>query len=145
MRNLVPRFPALALVPAMLLAAFAGAAAANPSAAPAIRVTLGKPGEFAITPSVATARAGKATFVITNRGTITHEVNVIRVAGPTVVLPRGRTPGQVLERGKIAAAEGLRAGRHTSLSVVLKPGRYQLFCNIPGHYMSGMRTTITVT
>ena len=51
---------------------------------------------------------------------------------------------QVREKGKVAAADGLRSGQAGTVSVTLKPGTYQLFCNIPGHYKGGMHNVITV-
>ena len=38
----------------------------------------------------------------------------------------------------------LQPGTSGKVTLQLKPGVYQLFCNVPGHYAAGQRTTITV-
>jgi uncharacterized cupredoxin-like copper-binding protein len=39
----------------------------------------------------------------------------------------------------------LNPGATGSLTVALKPGRYLLICNVPGHFASGMWTEFEVT
>jgi uncharacterized cupredoxin-like copper-binding protein len=38
----------------------------------------------------------------------------------------------------------LDPGKSGALTITLEPGLYLLFCNVPGHFISGMWTTITV-
>jgi uncharacterized cupredoxin-like copper-binding protein len=46
--------------------------------------------------------------------------------------------------GHLGEVSELDPGQSGSLSMKLDPGTYMLFCNVPGHYMAGMWTTITV-
>lgn len=140
----LPRIPTALIALLMGSASFAATADAH-AATKTVKVTLGKPTEYSVTPSVTSVKAGKVTFVVTNKGTITHELNVIGVSRATATLPKGTAAGQVREKGKIAAVEGLKAGKSSTVSTRLTPGTYQLFCNIPGHYAAGMRVSITVT
>ena len=34
--------------------------------------------------------------------------------------------------------------RSAALTLTMKPGKYVLYCNLPGHYMAGMWTVIDV-
>jgi len=43
--------------------------------------------------------------------------------------------------GEISDLDPLASG---ALTLTLKPGTYILFCNLPGHYMAGMWTLVTV-
>jgi uncharacterized cupredoxin-like copper-binding protein len=38
----------------------------------------------------------------------------------------------------------LDPGKSGSLTLTLDAGTYMLFCNLPGHYMAGMWTFVTV-
>lgn len=98
---------------------------------------------------------GKLTFLVNNTGTIPHEMLVVPLGGTQSAgtRPLGRD-GRVDEagsRGEAAAtcAEGEGDGILPSstgwLTLDLPPGRYELFCNLPGHYWAGMYTELTVT
>lgn len=41
--------------------------------------------------------------------------------------------------------QGILPGTSSWVSVTLQAGRYELVCNLPGHYATGMYTQITVT
>lgn len=43
------------------------------------------------------------------------------------------------------AGSGIRAGTSSWLTMTLKPGRYELVCNLPGHYTAGMHTELDVS
>ena len=53
----------------------------------------------------------------------------------TLVFDGGKVPGFKLEAG---------SGESDELKVDLKPGKYTIFCDIPGHREAGMEGTITV-
>ena len=44
-----------------------------------------------------------------------------------------------------ALVEGIAAGSAGWVTLDLAPGRYELVCNLPGHYAAGMYTLLTVT
>ena len=54
----------------------------------------------------------------------------------TLVFDNGKVPGFKLEAN---------SGQSDELKVDLKPGKYTIFCDIPGHREAGMEGTITVT
>jgi uncharacterized cupredoxin-like copper-binding protein len=70
--------------------------------------------------------AGKQTFAVTNTGKIQHDL-AIEGAG----VKETKTP--LIDPGKKA-----------SLEVDLKPGRYKLYCTVPGHEQLGMKAEVMV-
>jgi hypothetical protein len=91
--------------------------------------------------------AGRVRVRLENKGPDSHELIVVRqVAGQPMPL---RSDGltideEAVERRTAVVIEGLdRGGTHEQL-VTLKPGRYLLFCNMAGHYLGGMHTTLVV-
>jgi uncharacterized cupredoxin-like copper-binding protein len=84
-------------------------------------------------------RAGKVTFTVANTGKLTHEMIVERTPvtlDPSGKANEGHSSGEVPE---------LQPGKSGNVTLQLKPGTYQLFCNVPGHYAAGQHTNITVT
>ncbi len=103
---------------------------------------------------VRTVRAGRVTLVAANRGTRPHELVVLP-------LPNGQPPGArslaadntVDESGSLGEASrscaagegpGIAAGATGWVTVDLRPGRYELVCNRPGHYRAGMVAELDV-
>jgi uncharacterized cupredoxin-like copper-binding protein len=97
--------------------------------------------------SEATLKAGKITFEVTNVSEeMIHEMVIAPVADPSVPLPYNADEYRVMEEdsgylGEISDLDPLASG---ALTLTLKPGTYILLCNLPGHYMAGMWTLITV-
>lgn len=83
--------------------------------------------EWSVNLSQSEVPAGKVQFVTTNQGTFKH--NAVVLQGGTVL---GRTPN-------FTSAEGPQI-----FEVDLKPGEYQVICDIPGHPEQGMKTTLVV-
>lgn len=44
-----------------------------------------------------------------------------------------------------AGGEGILPSGSGWVTLDLQPGRYELLCNLPGHYRAGMYTELTVT
>jgi uncharacterized cupredoxin-like copper-binding protein len=103
---------------------------------------------------VRTVRAGRVTLVAANRGTRPHELVVLP-------LPNGQPPGArslaaddtVVESGSLGEASrscaagqgpGIAAGATGWVTMDLRPGRYELVCNRPGHYRAGMVAELDV-
>ncbi len=99
--------------------------------------------------------AGQVSLRVANNGMLAHEVMVMPL-GP------GQNPGQRLigndwkvdETGSLGEAartcgagegDGIAPGAMGWTTLSLTPGRYELFCNIAGHYGSGMYTELDVT
>ena len=99
--------------------------------------------------------AGQVSLRVANNGWLPHEVIVMSL-GP------GQSPGQrpiggnweVDEAGSLGEAaqtcgagqgDGIAPGTMGWTTLTLNPGRYELLCNIAGHYGSGMYTELDVT
>ena len=101
-----------------------------------------------------TVRAGQVSFVARNMGWRTHEVVIMPLSAGRY--PGQRVPGpggKVDEKGSLGEAssscaagsgEGIAAGTVSWLTVTLAPGSYELLCNLPNHYVSGMWQGFTV-
>ena len=101
-----------------------------------------------ITAAPATASAGIVTFHVTNSSKDTiHEMIVMYLEDPTKPLPYVDAEQRVDEdkAGDKGEVSELDPGATGSLTVVLKPGRYLLICNVPGHFAAGMWTEFEVT
>ncbi len=98
---------------------------------------------------------GTASFLAINSGSVIHELLVLQ-------LPNGQSAGSraigsdatVSESGSLAEASdacgegvgsGIVPGASSWVTVSLPPGRYELVCNLPGHYAAGGYTELTVT
>lgn len=97
--------------------------------------------------SKTTVPAGMVTFNVTNasRGII-HEMVVSPITSTDEVMPYIVAENKIDEdaAGDLGEIE-LDPGRSGTLGIDMKPGQYLLYCNIPGHYVSGMWTVLTVT
>ncbi|WP_248323879.1 MULTISPECIES: hypothetical protein [unclassified Caballeronia] len=92
------------------------------------------------------ARAGRVSFEVTNvaRSGTVHEFVVL-----STNIDESRLPvrnGQVVEGQlkKMGEVENVHNASSKRLSLNLRPGRYVLICNMPGHYAMGMHKTLTV-
>jgi uncharacterized cupredoxin-like copper-binding protein len=86
-------------------------------------------------------------LVIQNRGPDTHELLIVRAGRRELPL---RSDGltvdeEELEPVTVAIAEGEPPDAVHVLRLNLRPGRYELFCNMAGHYLGGMRARLVVT
>jgi uncharacterized cupredoxin-like copper-binding protein len=79
--------------------------------------------EFKITLASTNFKAGEITFEAKNDGKIPHDLAIKGTSNKTKLIPPG------------GSAE---------LKVTLKPGKYELYCTVPGHEAAGMRLNITV-
>lgn len=83
--------------------------------------------EWAIQLSRSEVPAGKIRFVVTNQGTMPHNLTVEDGSGVIAKTPNFR------------AAQGAQ-----TLEVDLKPGTYTLICTLPGHAKKGQVATFVV-
>ncbi|MGZ4294899.1 MAG: multicopper oxidase domain-containing protein [Solirubrobacteraceae bacterium] len=94
-------------------------------------------GDMWVKAPVASAKAGKVTFYVTNQGQMTHQFAIMK----TPVKITGGTPaGQPL-----AQSPQLNPGDHATVSATLAAGSYELVCLMPGHYGAGQHLAFTVT
>ena len=92
------------------------------------------------------AKAGDLVLSVRNRGPDAHELIVVRERSARLPLRRdGSTVSEEKLEPIIAGAlEPGHPGSVRKLRLHLAPGRYELFCNMSGHYLGGMRTTLVV-
>lgn len=97
--------------------------------------------------STTTVPAGVVTFDVTNDAKqLVHEMIVAPVKGVKKPLPYMNKEMKVNEdaAGHLGEVAELEPGKSGALTLTMKPGRYILYCNIPGHYALGMWTLLTV-
>ncbi len=98
--------------------------------------------EFKVIPTVKSVQAGKVTFVVRNTGRVTHEMVVVKTAkAPGSLAGTGK---EASEKGSVGEVADLKAGKSAKLTLALKPGKYVLLCNLPGHYKAGQYVGFTV-
>ena len=105
-------------------------------------------GTMGITSDQTTVPAGKVTFVVTNDShDIIHEIIVSALPAGATELPYLADEIRVDEDKAVSLGEvsELDPGKGGSLTVDLAAGTYILYCNIPGHFVGGMWTVLTVT
>ena len=83
--------------------------------------------EYKLNPSDPTVKAGQVTLNATNDGTVTHSLEV-----------EGTSSGDQELKSE------LQPGQSGTLTVNLKPGKYEFYCPIDGHKDLGMKGEITV-
>jgi uncharacterized cupredoxin-like copper-binding protein len=98
--------------------------------------------------SVETVKAGETTFEVLNSSKdAIHEMIIARLQDLTRLLPYNSEESRVDEdhmANVLGEVSELDPGQTGALRLDLKPGKYLLFCNIPGHFTSGMWTIFTV-
>jgi uncharacterized cupredoxin-like copper-binding protein len=88
-------------------------------------------------------RAGRVRLQVTNSGPDDHELIVVRrTDGELPMRADGLTVDEKAIRTRLAGVlEAGKPGRVRTLRLKLRPGRYELFCNMSGHYLGGMEAT----
>lgn len=101
--------------------------------------------EYKLSPDVASARAGAVRLKGKNVGVTEHEVVVAASDLKPGNLPTS-AGGDVDEDSLDVVGEvsETRPGKTGATTLDLKPGRYVMFCNVPGHYAAGMYGRLTV-
>lgn len=110
-----------------------------------VQVALHDP-DWAVTANPSTISADGPTFVVENQGTLIHNFRVVQTDLADDQLPLDDTGLQVDEANLnvVASTEDFQPPDVVEVMASLEPGNYVLFCNIAGHYESGMHTTLTV-
>jgi uncharacterized cupredoxin-like copper-binding protein len=81
--------------------------------------------EFQLDPSDPTAKAGNVTLDVKNDGSVVHDLEI---------------EGNGVEE----STDPIGAGSSAKLTVDLKPGTYEIYCNIDSHRDQGMEGELTV-
>ncbi|MFG2951962.1 hypothetical protein [Streptomyces adustus] len=103
----------------------------------------------------ATVSAGAVSLQVVNTGATAHEVVVLPLPSGQGVGERPTGPGgKVNEAGSLGEASrtcgtgeghGITPGAMGWTTLTLRPGRYELVCNLPGHYLAGMYTELDIS
>jgi uncharacterized cupredoxin-like copper-binding protein len=102
-------------------------------------------GEYFIKLNDSVLPKGQVRFNVSNDGKIKHEFVVLRTNIAPGKLPL-KKDGDANEEIAVSPGEipGIASGKKKTLDVILKPGKYVLLCNLPGHYKYGQYTGVTV-
>jgi len=98
--------------------------------------------EFSFSPSSLEAEAGKVTVTAKNDGKAEHELVVLKTDADPAKLPM--KGGEVDESTSVGEIPDVAPGKSASATLDLKPGKYAVICNLPGHYKGGMYGSLTV-
>jgi len=103
----------------------------------------------------ATVPHGTVSFLATNGGSINHEMLILplpasqavgtRQVGADAKIDEAGSLGEASNSNAKGAGQGVVPGASSWMTVALAPGRYELVCDLPGHYTAGMYTQLTVT
>ena len=107
-----------------------------------------KMGDYFFDPKDATVEAGSVTIGAPNEGKVMHELMLLKTNTDPAKLPTG-PDGGVEEKLHEAAEENgeiddVLPGETKSRTFDLTPGKWVMFCNVPGHYAQGMYGSLTV-
>jgi uncharacterized cupredoxin-like copper-binding protein len=127
-----------------LLAGCSSGSSHQATRAPSVRV---QERDFRITVAPAKVHAGAVRLVLSNKGPDTHELLIVRSSRRALPL---RSDGLTINEAAVDSAtvsvvEGKDPGTTEEVLLHLKPGRYELFCNMAGHYLGGMHAELVVT
>jgi hypothetical protein len=115
------------LVAALAQPGSATAPAQDSGAGPARLLVSGQ--EYSLLLSRRAVASGPAVIQFLNRGQDPHDLRLRRI---------GRTIGYA------SSAPEIRPGTLVELHTRLRPGRYRLWCSLPGHRKRGMRAVLSV-
>ena len=102
--------------------------------------------EWEVEVDAGSANAGEVTFTVSNEGSIGHEFLVVKtdIEPGKIPLDGDHFPEPADGLEVIDEIGEYAAGSTETLTVTLAPGKYQLVCNLPGHYAAGMHAGFEV-
>jgi uncharacterized cupredoxin-like copper-binding protein len=112
------------------------------------------PQQMSIELSQSFAPAGKVSFLISNAGTVDHEMVVLRTDQPAASFPITGFEGESNRfnedaKGLTNVGEtgdpAMKPGTSKMLTIDMAPGHYAIVCNLNGHYAAGMHQDFWVT
>ena len=102
-----------------------------------------------------TVAHGQVSFLAVNGGNVSHELVVLPLPTDQIVGTRSiGADAKVDETGSLGEAsttcaqgtgEGIAPGASSWVTLILAAGRYEVVCNLPGHYAAGMYAQLIVT
>lgn len=104
--------------------------------------------DFSMTASKISVPAGRVVLHVTNAGPSAHGLHIDRTEFGSGALPLRNDNLSADERAKgmhlVGSIDAVELDQTRDLALHLRPGHYVLWCNREGHYLGGMRTTLTV-
>jgi uncharacterized cupredoxin-like copper-binding protein len=109
---------------------------------------------MALTAMPSKVATGDVSFRVWNSGMMVHELVVLPLPSAGLGTRSVGSDGRVSEAGSLSEAsrscgegsgEGLAPGATGWVTVHLATGRYELICNLPGHYAMGMLAELVVS
>jgi uncharacterized cupredoxin-like copper-binding protein len=111
-------------------------------------------GMMRLTTDAASVPHGVVSFVASTLGSINHELVILplptdqivgtRALGADSKIDESTSIGEASNTCGAGTGEGIAPASSSWTTVTLTPGRYELVCNLPGHYASGMYAQLTV-
>ncbi len=98
--------------------------------------------------------AGKVAFLVTNYGALNHEFLVLPMPADGIGTRAVGSDGKINESQSLGEAStscgagpgnGISTGSRSWVTLTLRPGNYELLCDVPWHYADGMYTSFTVS
>jgi uncharacterized cupredoxin-like copper-binding protein len=112
-------------------------------------------GAMRLTTDHSTIAHGDVSFLAANFGSRSHEMVILRlsdsqIAGTRLIGDDGKIDeagslGEASNTCGAGAGQGIVPGASSWVTVNLAPGRYELVCNLRGHYAAGMYSELTVS
>jgi len=140
------------LLAAMAACAFVASAFAATGTPAQVQVVLWNKadGSQGMTLSTDHAKSGKVEFEVKNSSTtMVHEFLILKTNMAFDKFPKDPQNPAVVDEDKLKGVKELSSdldpGKSGKLTMDLKPGRYVVFCNQPGHFDAGMHLVFTVT
>jgi len=116
---------------------------------------MGGGGPMGLSADHATVPHGTVSFLVTNYGSIDHEMVVLplaasqtagaRTVGGDAKIDEAGSLGEASKTNGANAGDGIAPGASGWVTVTLAPGHYELVCNLANHYNAGMYTQLDVT
>jgi uncharacterized cupredoxin-like copper-binding protein len=101
-----------------------------------------------------TVAAGGVSFVAINGGSVSHELVILplpngqivgtRTIGPDAKVEENGSLGEAAATCAAGSGDGIAPGTSGWVTVTLPAGRYEIVCNLPGHYAAGMYAQLVV-
>ena len=88
--------------------------------------------------------AGDVELVVRNQGPDTHELIMVRASRSQPPLRRDGLTVDEEALHEVGAVEGVDPHGVRRVLLHLAPGRYEVFCNMAGHFMAGMHGELVV-
>ncbi len=98
--------------------------------------------------------AGGVSFVAINGGNVSHELVILplpdgqiagtRTVGPDAKIEENGSLGEASATCAPGGGDGIAPGSSGWVTVTLPAGRYEIVCNLPGHYAAGMYAQLVV-